>query len=544
VADDTSTSDITASPPGADIRTFLFADMRGYTRFTQQHGDHAASELAGRFADLVRDVVPTYEGELLELRGDEALSVFRSARQALRAAVEIQRRLRTGDADQPPFPLGVGMGLDAGEAIPTQGGFRGTSLNVAARLCGQAAPGQILATETVIALAARVDGLVFGSPRRLQVKGMADPVRAIDVRPETALPPAPTPPTAPRRHSRRLVGGAVVAAVAAAVVIAVVLESGGGTGARAAGVRVRPNTVAVLNPVSKQVTKDIPVGTSPWAIAAGFGAVWVADRDSSEVTRIDVKTMKAETFGVAGQPEAVATDNNYVWVYDPGDGKVFQIDPHRQPYGTVDTYRLHACGQVVGTTFVFSGCPGGRIAAGYHRVWVGDGQGHVWELNPNTRKWREVPGIYVPSKAVSVGNGFVYSTDSAHVAKIDPTTLHHQVRIVIDNEYAGHPTLGIDPTPSALWVVSQDTGIVCKCDPGTLAPVRKPGYQPSLNAVVVGHGSVWVTVESHGAILQLNPFNATKRDEIHIGQGPTDIAYADGKLWVTIQNPKHATNQL
>ena len=99
---------------GADIRTFLFADLRGYTRYTQEHGDDAASALAGRFADVVKGAVPEFEGELLELRGDEALCVFRSARQALRASVELQRRLRTGSEAEPAFPIGVGMGMDAG----------------------------------------------------------------------------------------------------------------------------------------------------------------------------------------------------------------------------------------------------------------------------------------------------------------------------------------------------------------------------------------------------------------------------------------------
>ena len=58
--------------------------MRGYTRFTQEHGDEAASARAGRFADFVRATVPENEGERLELRRDEALSAFRWARQALR----------------------------------------------------------------------------------------------------------------------------------------------------------------------------------------------------------------------------------------------------------------------------------------------------------------------------------------------------------------------------------------------------------------------------------------------------------------------------
>src|SRR6476646_6435400 len=149
VTEDTSSSQATPPVAGADIRTFLFADMRGYTRYTQEHGDEEASRLAGRFADFVRETVPEFEGELLELRGDEALCVFRSARQALRASVELQRRLRTASEEEPAFPIGVGMGLDAGEAVPTEGGYRGASLNLAARLCALAGAGEILATESV-----------------------------------------------------------------------------------------------------------------------------------------------------------------------------------------------------------------------------------------------------------------------------------------------------------------------------------------------------------------------------------------------------------
>jgi hypothetical protein len=78
--------DTTRGPP-ADVRTFLIADVRGYTRFTQEHGDEQAGELAARFADLAGEVVSSCGGQVLELRGDEALAVFGSARQAPRAAV-------------------------------------------------------------------------------------------------------------------------------------------------------------------------------------------------------------------------------------------------------------------------------------------------------------------------------------------------------------------------------------------------------------------------------------------------------------------------
>jgi adenylate cyclase len=74
----------------AVARTFLIVDVRGYTRFTQTHGDEEAGKLASRFAALVREAISATGGEVLELRGDEALCVFPSARQALRAAVELQ----------------------------------------------------------------------------------------------------------------------------------------------------------------------------------------------------------------------------------------------------------------------------------------------------------------------------------------------------------------------------------------------------------------------------------------------------------------------
>ena len=60
------------------IRTFLIADVRGYTLFTQERGDEAAAKLAAKFADMVREVVEARGGILLELRGDEALCVFSS----------------------------------------------------------------------------------------------------------------------------------------------------------------------------------------------------------------------------------------------------------------------------------------------------------------------------------------------------------------------------------------------------------------------------------------------------------------------------------
>jgi len=58
-----------SSPPDAptELRTFLVADIRGYRRFTEQHGDEAARRLAARCAQLAKEAAEAHAGRVLEL---------------------------------------------------------------------------------------------------------------------------------------------------------------------------------------------------------------------------------------------------------------------------------------------------------------------------------------------------------------------------------------------------------------------------------------------------------------------------------------------
>src|SRR5512132_4673444 len=94
-----------AAGEAAGIRTFLIADVRGYTLFTQERGDEAATKLAARFAGIAREVVEKRGGSVIELRGDEALAAFASARQAVAAAVDLQERFVEETIDDPTLPL-------------------------------------------------------------------------------------------------------------------------------------------------------------------------------------------------------------------------------------------------------------------------------------------------------------------------------------------------------------------------------------------------------------------------------------------------------
>ncbi|MFN2589930.1 MAG: hypothetical protein ABR518_04090, partial [Actinomycetota bacterium] len=89
----------------AGIRVFLIADIRGYTSFTQDQGDEAAARLARAFAETARERVQNRGGELIELRGDEALAVFESARDAIHAAIDLQSTYVSEAVSNPDLPL-------------------------------------------------------------------------------------------------------------------------------------------------------------------------------------------------------------------------------------------------------------------------------------------------------------------------------------------------------------------------------------------------------------------------------------------------------
>lgn len=181
----------------ATILVFLIADVRGYTHFTQEFGDAEAARLAAKFAAIARGSVEERDGRLVELRGDEALAVFASARRAIEAAAVMQTRFVEATRADPDLPLPVGIGLDVGEATPLEGGYRGAALNRAARLCSLAGAGDILITAGLAHVAPKVEGLAYLDRGTITLKGFDMPAAVLAVAPAdveaeaTATIPAP-----------------------------------------------------------------------------------------------------------------------------------------------------------------------------------------------------------------------------------------------------------------------------------------------------------------------------------------------------------------
>jgi class 3 adenylate cyclase len=312
----------------AGIRTFLIADVRGYTRFTREQGDEQAAALATNFAALVREIVTAHDGEVIELRGDEALSVFASARQALRSAVEVEGRFRDED-----FPLGIGIGLDAGEAVPVEGGYRGAALNTASRLCAAAHPGQILTTETVATLATRLEGVRVLPARPMRLKGFDRPLRVHDVvrEPEAAEEPSRG------RLGRRWTLVAMAAVLLAGVVVAAVLVVRGNQNAAATGHHAQGGGGLVLSRADDPPT--IVIGRSIGPVALGMSKDDVRRKLGAPESTIDW----GPTEGKSGDNAFYYPNDHYLRLSYYND-EVVQIK-------TTDSYYKTPQGVGVGVTF-------------------------------------------------------------------------------------------------------------------------------------------------------------------------------------------------
>ena len=147
--------------------------------------------MTAQFVEVVTEDVETHGGKVVEIRGDEALAVFTSARQAIRCAVALQARFDEEAELDHDLPLRVGIGIDSGESVALEdGSFRGAALNVAARLCGRAHGGEVIVTEATYRLAGRMEGLTFSDRGRVHLKNISDPIHILQVYSEHDAPSA------------------------------------------------------------------------------------------------------------------------------------------------------------------------------------------------------------------------------------------------------------------------------------------------------------------------------------------------------------------
>jgi adenylate cyclase len=150
--------------PGAEDVTFLFCDLKGFTAFADREGDAAAVAAIDRFNEVV--IAERGAGvRFMKLLGDGVMLVYSDTRDAVAAGAAIIAAMRTGG------PPGVHATAHCGLAIPREGDWFGSAVNLAARLLDAAERDELVATRAVVDAAG--DGFSWESAGERRVRGFA-----------------------------------------------------------------------------------------------------------------------------------------------------------------------------------------------------------------------------------------------------------------------------------------------------------------------------------------------------------------------------------
>lgn len=218
---------------GAITRGFLFADLRGYTAYVEAHGDAGASALLDVYRRLMRDTVARHDGAEIKTEGDSFYVVFPSASGAVLCGLDIVAAAAAQSIGDPDHPIRVGIGVHAGESVAGAEGYVGSAVNIAARVCALAKPGEVLVTDTVRGLTRTSGRLIFTSVGRRTLKGITEPIALYRAEPTGSGLLAAAGGRGPiwrRRSVLAGAGGVLLLGIVSAVAVTGVLGPGGFSG--------------------------------------------------------------------------------------------------------------------------------------------------------------------------------------------------------------------------------------------------------------------------------------------------------------------------
>ena len=161
------------------IRTVLFTDIVGSTELTQRLGDEVAMKVLEIHDRVVREALTALGGREVKHTGDGIMASFFSAVAAARCAARIHLALAEQRDD--PLVFKVRIGAAAGEPVENHQDLFGTTVQLAARLCGHAEPAQSLVSNVVAELCLG-KGLSFEDLGEVSLKGFMHPVRVHAIR--------------------------------------------------------------------------------------------------------------------------------------------------------------------------------------------------------------------------------------------------------------------------------------------------------------------------------------------------------------------------
>jgi class 3 adenylate cyclase/streptogramin lyase len=547
---------------GGGVRGFFFADLRGYTRFVESHGDAAAAELLAGYRDLVRGVIGRHEGAEIRTEGDGVYVVFASVTDAVDAALELIEAGALATSDDPAHPIRVAVGIHAGESTTTDEGPVGSAVNIAARVCAKAESGEVLVTETVRSIVRTARPYTATALGRQRLKGVSEAISIFRLE--------RTPSGRMTRFRRQVDARRGRFAVLAALALVVVGAAGAAWAAsRPPDCQTLPNTVkdvlVRIDPTRGCVITSFETGFDPGPIVATGNVIWVANVGDQTLTRYDPGTGATHTTSARGRITSIAASPDAVWVLDGDAGRIARIDA---TIGTeVDHLTLPSTpprieGQLTGGDHGNDQNPylaGYRdMVAGGGRLWLTSSmEGDLLRIDPHRddvtnpehfpiERLSVIPPPSPPADLLARG---VISRDPTGIGRL--TFADGNVWIA-DEVAAGlwraepgssrvatigvaavsTPTNAVVVAGSRVWLTHSD-GTVTMTDPRSGVSEVFPVGDELAGAAADGD-TIWIADSGGAEIKRLGP-DGSVVTTIRLAGRPTGVTVLDGQVWVTIR---------
>jgi adenylate cyclase len=143
-----------------------FADLAGYTRFTEEEGEEEALSSVERFVEGVTHTLPD-GARVVKTIGDEVMVVGQDIRALVDWAVGF-----TSLFDERPEPR---IGVHWGTTLYRDGDYFGRDVNLTARVVARARGGEVLVTDSVVEAVRDSSHLSFDEIGQVKLKGFAEP---------------------------------------------------------------------------------------------------------------------------------------------------------------------------------------------------------------------------------------------------------------------------------------------------------------------------------------------------------------------------------
>ncbi len=169
----------------------LFTDIRGSTSKIANTSPEKFISMLNKTLSQQSDAVLKHRGSIDKFVGDSLIALFagtHSLDRAIKAAIDIQKSYRD-DPEVSSFFEGLGIGVNYGSMILGNMGAKerldytviGQEVNLCARLCHEANPGQILMAKELINKYQLEDDFQFSDVENKELKGFSSPIKVVEV---------------------------------------------------------------------------------------------------------------------------------------------------------------------------------------------------------------------------------------------------------------------------------------------------------------------------------------------------------------------------